>query len=302
MLCPSGAEPEFGRRPPTESGERVQHKALKRVLTLPVADRHAVLADGLELLAEHANTLAADAATLLDVGRPRGAAAINALAREHAARFLILLDLVRLGWRDQQRAQRQVKRFVDHRAAGIYAEVSVGRPADLAEVRRYVDHLRRQRYLDGPNDVDWIFRNSVDADREEALYVDYVSTEDEDRWLTPALRDNWWHAREDQVVTLVGCMQRAGLTAKAALDMTAAAWRTVLVEDDTNWQVVRRVNVDVLKRVADAGLQRPGLTQRDLQQVVETWTFPLYALDMSPIEVSDVELHAERDHWLQAQL
>jgi hypothetical protein len=50
--------------------------------------------------------------------------------------------------------------------------VIAGRPADVAKVRGYADSLRRTLYLDGPNEVDRIFRNVVEAEREESLYAD----------------------------------------------------------------------------------------------------------------------------------
>jgi hypothetical protein len=49
------------------------------------------------------------------------------------------------------------------------------RPGTLAELQEYVDNHREEFYLDGPNDVDWIFRNEVLEGREGALYVDYVA-------------------------------------------------------------------------------------------------------------------------------
>ena len=58
-------------------------------------------------------------------------------------------------------------------------------------MRRLVDILRREFYLDGPNDVDWIFRNQILDSRESRLYVDLIADE-EGRltWTSPADRDN----------------------------------------------------------------------------------------------------------------
>jgi hypothetical protein len=39
------------------------------------------------------------------------------------------------------------------------------RPADFREVRERINWLRRSHYLDGPNDVDWIFRNQLFSQR-----------------------------------------------------------------------------------------------------------------------------------------
>ena len=81
--------------------------------------------------------------------------------------------------------------FYDHIAKGIYAEVCNWRPMDFAEVRSNVDDERLERYLDGPNGVDWIFPNSITQQRENRLYVGYVcddteeSAQGEGYWASP---------------------------------------------------------------------------------------------------------------------
>jgi hypothetical protein len=49
---------------------------------------------------------------------------------------------------------------------GLVAE-HVAAPANFAEQVSFANRLRRSHYLDGPNDVDWIFRNGIEAEREE---------------------------------------------------------------------------------------------------------------------------------------
>ena len=156
----------------------MQARALKSLMELPVAKRHDAIVEGLGLLVEHVTTLTDDLVYLTDGSRPRGALMLEAQAQEEAAKVLILLDLVRLGWRDPLKVKAQIARFYDHLSRCIYAEVSKMRPADLAEVRRMVEDMRQAYYLDGPNDVDWIFRNQLLSSREDGLYVDYVRYED----------------------------------------------------------------------------------------------------------------------------
>ena len=59
-------------------------------------------------------------------------------------------------------------------------------PGSLEQLQEYIDHSRHEYYLDGPNDVDWIFRNEVIQGREGTLYVDYVANEDQHSWADPA--------------------------------------------------------------------------------------------------------------------
>jgi hypothetical protein len=77
---------------------------------------------------------------------------------------------------------------------------------------RYVDLLRRNYYLDGPNDVDWLFRNEIMAEREERLYVDYVETDDGDMWISPRRYDGIGPRYASGAVELVGALSRAGMS------------------------------------------------------------------------------------------
>jgi len=83
---------------------------------------------------------------------PRAVEAITAIADGEAGKFLILLDVARCAYLDAAKRRDQLKRCADHIAKGIYARVADIRPADFGELVRYVDLLRRNYYLDGPND------------------------------------------------------------------------------------------------------------------------------------------------------
>src|SRR6266511_1223259 len=148
-------------------------RAARSLSTLSDAKLFQQLAMGMTLLAEHARTLERSVATLLEAKQIRGAAPLRALAEEEAAKFLILLDVARCP-RKQGIRSKQLDRFHNHLAKGIYARVTEIRPATYGEVRKYVNVLRLSHYLDGPNDVDWIFRNEIEAQREEGLYVDFI--------------------------------------------------------------------------------------------------------------------------------
>jgi len=135
----------------------MEPRSLNRISNLPKARRLEVIAQGLDLLTEHVETLHDDLLHLVEENRRRAAAVVDALATEEAAKVIILLDLVRSGWADRDAVKRQIGRFYNHMARGLYARLTAGRPQDLNEIRGYADVLRRSRYLDGPNDVDWIW-------------------------------------------------------------------------------------------------------------------------------------------------
>jgi hypothetical protein len=65
---------------------------------------------------------------------------------------------------------------------------------DLTEAVTYLARERQALYLDGPEDVDWIFRNAIEQRREEAIYVYYI-----------AIRDYWhdehqWHCPNPELL------------------------------------------------------------------------------------------------------
>lgn len=132
-------------------------------MQLAEPERLDAIAEGLGLLAEHVATLRQDVIHLAEADRPRGRAVLAAQSEEEAAKALILLDLVRMDWRDHKAVSRQIGRFYNHLARCIYVDAVQMRPADFREVRERVDWLRQSHYLDGPNDVDWIFRNQLSS-------------------------------------------------------------------------------------------------------------------------------------------
>jgi hypothetical protein len=52
-----------------------------------------------------------------------------------------------------------------------------------------VDRERKEFYLDGPNDVDWIFYNDILRTREETIYVDFVENDGQHVWHDPTVLD-----------------------------------------------------------------------------------------------------------------
>jgi hypothetical protein len=270
-------------------------------LNLPEAQRLAVIAEGLGHLTEHVERLHGDLLHLVDEDRRRSAAVVDALAAEEAAKVMILLDLVRMGWADAEAVRRQIARFYQHMARGLYARLVAGRPASLGEIRGYAECLRQSLYLDGPNEVDWIFRNDILADREDSLYVDYVSTEAQCFWTTPAGRDDYPALRPSMIIEVAIALKRVGCTGLQGLRFTAETWRDVVITDDTHWQTVEQLNRVVLGRLNESGLFCPDLTGHDLRLACEQWTFPLYGIELEEAKVTTATLQAKRDRWLASQ-
>lgn len=254
------------------------------------------LAEGMALLVEHVSALERAAETLRGQETPRAVEAIGVIADEEAAKFLILLDVARCAYEDARVKRDQLKRTSSHVAKGIYARAVDIRPADYAEVLRFVDGLRRSHYLDGPNDVDWIFRNEIEAEREERLYVDYVETDEGDMWISPARLDGLEARYPSGAVELVGALSRAGVCDPRALHVVADAWRDVQPEPKTRWSENEKFTLATLERFP-AEVVDDALNDEDIRRILETWTFPLYGADMRIVEEDLERLRDRQRNW-----
>lgn len=273
-------------------------RGLKCLARLGAEERLATISEGLGLLVENVDTLGGDVEALSAAGRRRAVWIVANHADEEAAKVLILIDLVRMDQRHSEAVSRQIGRFYNHLARRIYAELSQMSPADFAEVRRIVESMRPSHFLDGPNDVDWIFPNRLMADREERLYVDFVDEEEGGRWITPASDDEIRFGGPSSLVRdLVGALHRLGTTTEEGLGIVAEAWRDLEIDDTTHWQMVFGINCEVVEKLQERGLAAGELTQEDVELVARSWTFPLAQLEMSQIRVARSEVEAEQERW-----
>jgi hypothetical protein len=155
--------------------------------------------------------------------------------------------------------------------------------------------LRKSHYLDGPNDIDWIFRNEIDARREEQLYVDYVASDDGDRWWSPREWDAFGISPPSGAVELVRSMHRAGFSTSAGLRVGADLWNPFVPAAATPWSEVHRLSLETMERLAD----EMGLSadETSLRRILDSWTFPLWHVDINYIKVELNELRKKKGAW-----
>lgn len=216
---------------------------------------------------------------------------------EEAAKSLILPDLVRMGWRDQAAASRQLGYFSQHLPRRIYAEMVEMRPATFGEVRELVGSMRPSLYLDGPNDVDWIFRNQLIAEREQTLYVDFVDYDGTCEWVTPAGYDRAFYGARTVAADLVIAMHKLGITSREGLDVVAAAWVGCSIVDDTHWQEIVPINSRVPDGVAAMSAAQADASADDASLVLDRWGFPIGNLDLREFQVDRKALQKRRAKW-----
>ncbi len=265
-----------------------------------------MLAEGLAAIAEHCRALEIAAERSHEAKQYRAAAILRSVAFEEAGKFLVLLDAVRLGRGDTKLLVEQLKRASDHLSKGLYASTIDCRPADLKELRSFHEFDRRTLYLDGPNDVDFIFRNSILAQREEAIYVDLVAVEWSLNLFSPARADERNVGFTRACVFLVTSFEDIGVCHRDALGVIGRVWSGFVPEDSTRWPQIRELNEATLERLNTKGLVNSRANERSLQFFADWWTFSLHHEDLSPIEVKEADLveargkHLERlelDYW-----
>lgn len=250
---------------------------------------------GLHLVMKNVTRIDECARSLDGDAAGRGRSILWAVAAEEAAKYLILLDAVRCPRSRQAERARQLKRFNRHLAKGIYAEVVDIRPADYVEVLRYIEMLRRAYYLDGPNDVDWIFRNSVEAEREQALYVDYIKADDGTDWFDPTRFDGIAQSRPS-VVDLIEAMHRTGFGTNEGVQIVARIWRDLTPGPSTRIRpIVERIEATITQMVERKCA--PAASDRDRHRISDCWTFPLWEAELDKVEVDRAVLKDRQAQW-----
>jgi AbiV family abortive infection protein len=242
---------------------------------------------------ENVRSLRDDVAYLYGGKRLRAAEIITGLADEEAAKVLILLDLVRVGVSDADMVKQQTTRFYEHLARCIYAEMAHMAPASFSEIENLVNVERRSHYLDGPNDVDWIFRNQLISEREQRLYVDYVVDENGPRWSSPQRFQDLGFGPLTEAPDLAVALEQTGCTSLAGLKVCAEEWDGVDIEPDTHWQVVAKINRRILARLQEHDPAFEAAAQ-DRRLVLDHWTFPLAGLDLRTDPVAPADLLDQR--------
>ncbi len=218
----------------------------------------AEIASGMRLCLTNALRLWRDAKHL-EKSRSQGFRIIKFLVEEEAAKFHILLNAARCPRDPRDPFTRHLKYFSDHLARGLYTEYYQWQPMDLGEAVTYIDCERQALYLDGPEGVDWIFRNAIERRREEAMYVDYVALRDhfhdEHSWHcpNPRLLSMYLHGLTPNVLHIADVLHHVGLTSAGAIRVVAQVWRHALPPETLNAGTrIERADAQPLRRTAPA--------------------------------------------------
>lgn len=256
----------------------------------------AEMSTGMRAVLRNALSLAEDARSLAENGCHRSTALLSGLAEEEGAKYFVLLDAVR-STKGAVRAN-QLKRFNDHLAKGLYANYVSIAPASFGEVLNFLDGKRQSLYLDGPNDIDWIFRNQILQNREEIMYVDYVDMGDEHQWVEPTPPvSGFFRFCEPRSVSFANSLSLAGFDDPRALATIAELWRGVTFNPEDHWIKCHDFNNKTLHSLAERNLLTEyGAT--NAARIAWDWLFPLHSADLKCVEVKRTDLIEMQRSWV----
>jgi len=255
------------------------------------------ISEDLSLVADNAIRINHDAQVLFNNKQMRGARVLSVFAEEESAKFLILLDAVRCPRTPQSRLCNHLGKYYSHLAKGLYAECCNWKPSIFAELKDGIIRESHDYYLDGPNDIDWIFKNNIIQSREDTLYVNYVENDGKHYWQSPEQLDTMFAIYSVPAsVVLVTSLRNIGCTKPESLKVIAARWFDVPISDDLTWRTVQDTNFAILEEM-DRSLILNDQPSSEYSCVANKWSFPMYDLDLKEIKVDKKQLEQVRREW-----
>lgn len=272
-------------------------KAIRDLAQFPDDQLRLVVAEGLELLHSNMGRLVKSANKLAGLEDEQSRRILLSIAEEEAGKYLILLDAIRCPRNPPHLLGEHLRKFYDHLARGIYCKVCAWRPADFAEIMQGVAREREAFYLDGPNDVDFIYRNQILSDREEAIYVDFSLIEGEHQWVAPLRTGlHLFGSLTSAGIKRVHALHQTGIGKPEALGVIAKTWHVFTFDANTHYQEFREQNLNTLKAVEAAGFLE-ACDNSVYAEVINEWPFPMYKLDLSLTKTKPAQLESIRDRW-----
>ena len=268
------------------------------------------ISEGIPLIVENAVSLDETARRLHQDKEFRVSEIVRGYAEEEAAKVLILIDLVRCP-RDQLKRREIARRFYGHVAKRIYAMTCCfPNIRSFKELCELVEQELRPYYLDGPNSVDWVFPNSILAEREQSLYVDYV------RDITDEAGDCYWNTpysppssplqyETPECVKLSKALSETGANSPKCLAIMARIWRGFKPDSETDRKRLWDLIVLTLDQLTKAG-QAVGGDPITSSLIIKSWSFPLWSLTITEPRASPEELNELREQrtrtidWIQS--
>lgn len=256
----------------------MRHKAIRDLTQLTDEELFQQISAGYKHVLNNALRINNDAQLLREQERTNGCLILSGIAEEEAAKCLILIDAIRCP-RQSNLFSQQLGRFNDHLAKGLYAAACYWAPTDLEELASYINDERKEFYLDGPDDFNWIFYNRIISYREQTIYVDYVATDDGNHYWNKPEENTFFLSSSSEVLRLAQAFNDTGCTSPEALQLIAKFWRPIEMSPNFKWMKLRELNYQTLKILDENKLLREQ-PQSVFNRIVDIWPFPMYSLDL----------------------
>lgn len=285
------------KKPSKPLREKIGLKQGKQVANMTPHERLRFLAEGLPLIAASAINYWRAAKSVKD--QPREAEILVRNAEEEAAKALILMDIVRCPpKRAAAHAGKLMGYFYNHLARMIWADMCGAFVDTPAEIQHYVDMDRTSHYLDGPNDVDWIYSNSKLHRREAQLYVD-IESDDSGRlrWSSP---DSGLAVLvfEPAAVQAADALLELGAFSLDGLKAISKIWAQEYFEVDSTTATAKQLTEQTIAALIEAKLPAETATNGHVQALRRFWPMPMYNIDFTLIDVDVADLRAEQAVWV----
>ena len=268
----------------------MRSKAIKQLAQLSDDEMFEFISEGMNAILINALIIESDAQELASSGRIRGARILRLFAEEEAAKFLILMDVVRCK-RASCEFSRQLKYFYDHLAKRIYAWSCTSNQSDLLSVRKTIEFFRKESYIHPGTGELLQDGEQIPDEREDTLYIDCLEEEGELKWTTPARIDEVYQRLglpKPYALLVIGALHYSGFTSGAALRIIADRWRKVEITDDYDYARLSQSIKDTIEDMRRADLLTAD-AEDHLPIIQERWFFPLYGLELTRMKKQDVD-------------
>ena len=133
--------------------------------------------------------------------------------------------------------------------------------------------------------------------REGALYVDYVSTDEGHSWTDPSQYEGFLSGTlEPWSLKMAKALCDVGMTTPAGLSVVAQIWRSAAFNAKTHCSELRDLNLRTLQALETASVLREQ--SNDIYAwIVNYWQFPMYDLDLHLIPVEIEALRERQSNW-----
>jgi len=263
-------------------------KSIKNLCQLNKSEFVASISVGLGKIFESCEALHRSSCLLFEKGEYRTGKILKILGNEEAAKFFILLDAIQCPPEQKENLARQLEKFNEHLAKGLYSKLFEWKPDKYGTLKHYVSGELEGHYLVNAGGFSWIFRNNILDQRDSAIYVDYIQI------------DDYWHKWQDprpeyyvldgvvsynSVIEMVRAFYYTGVIEVEALNEYAKYWRDFEFSDETKYGEFKRGNEAFLSILDEKGMLKEA-PEICYQTIKDEYPFPLYKEEMKVRKVS----------------